>query len=217
LAAAAPRDSRAQRELAGSHYQLGAVQRDLGEYPAAEASFLAAAEIIRHMIRNGIDIEASKRALAMMEREAAAAAQTQSALRPWDELLTQPADTLGTLLQLRAVELVTRGQTNQAAQAAAKLRELEHATPEQLYVAASVFGRCATAIGDNNGKELAQEQLAEQQQHMNDAIATLQQAINAGWNDFKRIRSDKSFVPIRYLPQFKALLAPGPREASPRP
>ena len=72
---------------------------------------------------------------------------------------------------------------------------------------------CATAIKPEKD-ELTAEQSAERQQHIADALATLREAIAAGWKDFAHMQKDPDLAALRDLPEFKALL-PGSESKKP--
>jgi hypothetical protein len=94
-----------------------------------------------------------------------------------------------------------------AVKAVAKLRELGTATANQLYNAACVYSLCAAAIKpDKDADALTADQSAARQQHIADALATLREAIAAGWKDFTHMQQDPDLAPLCDLPEFKALL-----------
>ena len=78
------------------------------------------------------------------------------------------------------------------------------ATAEPLN-AACVYSLCAAAIKPELD-ELTAEQSAARQQHVADALATLREAIAAGWKDFAHMQKDPDLTPLRDLPEFRALL-----------
>ncbi len=123
----------------------------------------------------------------------------------WKALLEQPADLLPVLLEMRGTQFVQDGRTSDAAHAIAKLRELGTATADQLYNAACVYSLCATGIKAEKD-ELTAEQAAARQQHIADALATLREAIKAGWKDFANMQTDPDVAILRDLPEFKALI-----------
>ena len=111
------------------------------------------------------------------------------------------------LLEMRGTESVQAGRAADAIQAVAKLRELGTATADQLYNAACVYSLCAAAIKPEPDA-LTAEQSAARQQHIAEALATLREAIAAGFKDFAHMQKDPDLTPLRYLPEFKALLKP---------
>ena len=87
------------------------------------------------------------------------------------------------------------------------------ATAGQLYNAACVYSLTAAAIKPDPDP-LTAEQSAARQQHIADALATLREAIAAGYKDFAHLQKDPDLVPLRDLPEFKALL-PGSEPKKP--
>ena len=109
------------------------------------------------------------------------------------------------MLEMRGTQSVQAGRAADAVQAVAKLRELGTATAGQLYNAACVYSLCAAAIKPEPDP-LTAEQSAARQQHIADALATLREAIAAGYKDFAHMQKDPDLIPLRELPEFKALL-----------
>ena len=54
--------------------------------------------------------------------------------------------------------------------------------------------------------ELTIEQTAARQQHIADALATLREAIAAGYENFSHLQQDPDLAPLRDLPEYQALL-----------
>ena len=100
-------------------------------------------------------------------------------------------------------------------QAVAKLRELGTATAGQLYNAARVFSLSAAAIKLAEGEELTAEQTRQRDQYIQDALATLRQAIAAGWKDFAHVRKDPDLAPLRDREEFKKIVTELAQQAPP--
>ena len=66
---------------------------------------------------------------------------------------------------------------------------------------------CAVRIKSEQD-ELTTDQSAERQQHIADALATLREAIAAGWKDFAHLQKDPDLIPLRDLPEFQELIKP---------
>jgi len=77
-----------------------------------------------------------------------------------------------------------------------------------LYNAACVYSLAAAAIKpQKDGDPLTAEQSAARQKHVADSLATLREAIAAGYKDFAHMQEDPDLAPLRELPEFKALLS----------
>ena len=122
-------------------------------------------------------------------------------LGDWKTLLEQPAGVLPALLEMRGTQSVQPGRAADAVQVVAKLRELGTATAGQLYNAACVYSLCAAAI-----KPEKDELTAARQQHIADALATLREAIAAGYKNFAHMQKDPDLAPLRDLPEFNELI-----------
>ena len=128
------------------------------------------------------------------------------ALGDWKTLLEQPADVLPELLEMRGTQSVQAGRAADAVQAVAKPRELGTATAGQLYNAACVYSLCASRLGAAPSLPLTAEQSSARQQHIAAALATLREAIAAGWKDFAHMQKDPDLTPLRDLPEFNELI-----------
>jgi len=128
-------------------------------------------------------------------------------LGDWKTLLEQPPELLPVLLQMRGTELMKDGRTADAVQAVAKLRELGTANSGQLYNAACVYSLAVAAIKpEKDGDPLTAEQSTTRQKQVADSLATLREAIAAGYKDFAHMQEDPDLAPLQELPEFKALL-----------
>ena len=127
-------------------------------------------------------------------------------LGDWAKLLTQPDEKLPELLEARGIAFALRKEFAPAVQAATKLRELENSTPGQLYNAACLFAMSAASVVPDKGQlGLPKEQAKQRQQWIDEAMATLKQSINAGYDDFDHMRNDKDLMILRELAEFKLL------------
>ncbi len=185
LLAADPSDSQSQRDLMFSHYRIGSVHTELLDFVTAGQSFQSGIEVLQTMI--------DKKEVLNVETSIAA-------LQDWDKLQKASADQLSSLLLLRAVLSVKKRHWDEALQAVAKVRSLKQKTAYNFYDAACIYSICAAAPG----------QQAKRDQCLQDAVATLQEAIAAGYDDFDRIAEHSAFDPLRDLPEFKALLPKKP-------
>ena len=131
-----------------------------------------------------------------------------TALGDWKTLLDQPAEVLPALLEMRGTQSVQAGRAADAVQAVAKLRELGTATAGQLYNAARVYSLCAAAIKPDPDPLTAESRRAgtARQQHIADALATLREAIAAGWKDFAHMQKDPDLAPLLDREDFEKLI-----------
>jgi serine/threonine protein kinase/tetratricopeptide (TPR) repeat protein len=203
LAAADPSDAQAQRDLWVTYYKLGEAERAGKQFEKAMAWYEKA--LAKVMQEDGRLAPQDKNVPRGLEGLIQQCRHAGIALGDWQTLLEQPADVLPVLLEMRGTESVQAGRAADAVQAIAKLRELGTATAEQLYNAACVYSLCAGRLGAAPSL-LPAEQSAARQQHIADALATLREAIAAGWKDFAHMQEDPDLTPLRDLPEFKALL-----------
>jgi tetratricopeptide (TPR) repeat protein len=207
LAAADPADARATRDLMSSHVAIGDAHLASGDYRQAAESFGRAADVSRRMIASGMNARQSEAELGACEAKQRKAEALMVALGAWDALLQQPAELLPTLLEARAVECLRRERFEEAARAARQLREVAGASANQLYNAACVLARAADAIQPAEGqRELTDAQALRRDACTRDALATLREAIDAGWDDFEHLRQDEDLALLRELPEFQAVL-----------
>ena len=206
LAAADPSDARAQRDLLVSFYKLGEAERAGKQFEKAIAWYEKARDKVTAMQQAGRLAPQDKNVLSMLKRSIQQCKHAATALGDWKTLLEQPAELLPVLLEVRGREFVQASRMGEAVQAVAKLRELKTVTNEQLYNAACVYSLAAAAIKAQKDEQLTAEQSAARQQHIAAALATLREAIAAGWKDFAHMQKDPELTVLRDLPEFKALL-----------
>jgi len=197
-----------------SHYKLGLARRAFRDYGESAREFESAAVVLSEMIRRKQLPSFAIPAKADMQSRARKMRLMNLALGDWDELLQQPLEALPPLLDSRAIEFAARKDFTNATKAAAKLRELDNADNGNLYNAACVFALAAASVQPAAGEELSNEQSEQRQTWMNEAMASLNQAVEAGWTDFAHMRKDTDLTILRELPEFKAF---GASEAGEKP
>lgn len=204
-AAANPSDGQAQFELAVSLQKNGSVQQKEQQYEQAIETYGRGLTVLQSLKEQMRLAPANERWIGILELAIQQCKLAPTALTDWKVLLEQPVDVLPALLDLRGQEFVQAGRVADAIQAVAKLRELGTATKGQLYNAACVYGVCAARIKPAKD-ELTAEQAAQRQKHIADALATLREAIKAGYKDLAHMQKDADLAPLRDLPEFNALL-----------
>jgi tetratricopeptide (TPR) repeat protein len=198
-------DVRAQCDLILSFGTLGMGHRAVNDHQRSAAAFASALEIARRLSDEGTLPPELDRIIPELDSDQKKSEIAAIALGDWDALLKQPADVLPEMLEMRATYLVQAGLTDDAVQAAEKLRELNTTTVDQLYNTARVYCLCAAAIQTNKG-ELTAEQAVERQRCLTYALETLREAIAAGWDDFEHMQQNSDLAPLRELPEFQELI-----------
>jgi len=198
LAAADPTDAQAQFDLYISHHKIAFVHQKQKLYEQAIESYGRGLKVLQALKGQNRLVPANEKWIGILEQAIQQCQHAVTALGDWKTLLEQPAELLPVLLDLRATELVQEGRTAEAVQAVAKLRELGTATAGQLYNAACVYSLCAGRLGA--APSLLAEQIAERQKHIDHALATLREAIAAGWKEFDHMQKDPDIAVLRDLP-----------------
>lgn len=188
------------------HCQTAQLALAQGDFPSALESYNRAIALLEQMISAGMNSDWSRRELASVKEESRQISRLQLALADWETLLQVPVEELPELLSLRGRQCVRQQRMADAAQAAAKIRDLAGATNEQLYDSACVFCLCASSIQPEEGQKLTAEAAARRQGLIADGMATLQLAVKEGWTDFQHLQTDPDLTPLRELPEFKALI-----------
>jgi len=217
LATVDPSDAEAQRDLAVSHHKQGDVQRGLFVYTEAIKRYSAGVDVLDHMIEDGQKVEAARRERAFLERRIQSTERTLTATADWETVLKQ-AKKSPILLYYRAAELAKQRKLDDAAQAAAKYRNIAQAATEgqanHLYDAASAYSLCAAAVQPIEGETLTEEEQIRRQGYLDLTLACLEEAVAAGYKDFEHARSDPDLTALRELPEFQKLVS-GKTQASP--
>jgi tetratricopeptide (TPR) repeat protein len=207
LAATDPTNAQAQTDLHVSYDRMAQVEQAAGHYESAILFHEKSIRVLKELEASNRLPREHRSCLDRHQAEIAKCKHAVTALGDWKTLMEQPAESLPVLLELRGMQMVQEGRANEAIRAVAKLRELGTATADQLHNAACVYSLCAAAIKPEKGQDaLTAEQSAARQQHIADALATLREAIAAGWKDLAHMQQDPDLAPLRDLPEFKALL-----------
>jgi tetratricopeptide (TPR) repeat protein/tRNA A-37 threonylcarbamoyl transferase component Bud32 len=205
--AANPRDGQAQLALYFSLLKMGAAHQEAKQFGKAVTWYRQALEVLERLEKAKELTPTQKGQIAAVQLRIQECQLAGVALGEWQKLLEQPAAVLPALLQMRGTESLKAGRVAEAVQAVAKLRELGTAKANQLYNAACVYSLCAAAIKpEKDADALTAEQSAARQQHIADALATLREAIAAGFKDLAHMQKDPDLAPLRDLPEFKALI-----------
>ncbi|MDP1563516.1 MAG: tetratricopeptide repeat protein [Pirellulaceae bacterium] len=204
LAATDPNDARFQRDLWLSHYGLAASAQGADEFLFAIECYERVREIMVSVQARGELTSQDHKILAVLDQLIDDCKSVELVLGDWNTLLEQPDNLLPGLLESRAISLVKKGRLSDAIMAVERLRELGTATPEQLYNSACVFSLSSIAI-KSEANEISAEQTEQHNQYIAEALATLREAIAAGWSDFAHMKSDPDLAPLRNLDEFKKL------------
>jgi len=200
-----PTDGQAQVDLAATYGAFAHLQQQVKQYEQAIESYGRGLKVLQAMKDQGRLPSANERWIGIIEQSIQRCKHATMALGDWKTLLEQPADLLPVLLDLRGTELVKEGRTAEAVQAVAKLRELKTGTAGQLYNAACVYSLAAASVAKDKPELLADER-ALRDGYADEAVATLREAVAAGWKDFAHIKKDSDLDAIRQHPGYKAIV-----------
>jgi tetratricopeptide (TPR) repeat protein len=198
-------DAEAKFLLYGSYHMIAEVQQRQKEYEQAIETYGRGLKILQSLKEQKKLAPDNERWIGVVEQLIQQCKLMPIALGDWKTLLEQPKESLPLLLNMRGTQFVHDGRVSDAVQAVSSLRKLGTATAEQLYNAACVYGLCAASIKAEKD-ELTAELAKQRQHHITDALATLREAIAAGWTNFAHMANDLDLVILRDLPEFKALL-----------
>ena len=161
-------------------------------------AYRAGVAVLDRMIQNDQDVERSKRDQDTLERRARSADLALLATGELDIVLAQPADELPGLLYTRCAEFAKQRKLDEASQAADHLRDLKPATGTQKFLAASGYGLCAVHLAADD-EPLSDEDAARRQAFLDQSLACLQEAVDAGYDDLDELREDDDLVLTRQL------------------
>ncbi len=97
-------------------------------------------------------------------------------------------------------------ETSTTAKDITKLRELDAVTSDQLYNAACIYALGASSIRSAGDESLSSDQAAQRESWIDEALASLKQAIDSGWDDFDHMQQDEDLSIIRDHPEFQSLI-----------
>ncbi len=217
LAAAAPDDAQAQRDLIISHIKFGIAHRLAGDYSQSVASLEEGLNIARRIQQHGLLAGRLEPLIQMMQQQLQTSQLSQQAMNDWDNVI-QLAEKSPQLLYFRAYIFASQKKPEQAARAAAQYRKIAQSTQgekaEHLYQAAAAYGLCAAAVAPSEDGELPGKQQAMRREYIRLSLACLREAIDAGFDDFDRARSNPAMAVLHNLPEFEKLVEPANNESS---
>ncbi len=223
LAAAAPADASAQRDLMVATYKQGLVCTAGSNYRSAKVYFEAARDVLRKFNeRSGMSAFAGE--LKQLDTEITACETAIPVTESLEATLKLPPETLPQWLAVRfkaqrddaEMQPVTwLPHLEEAAKAAQALRERAGSDTNLLYVTARGY---SALIGDLNRKKQAEvregvekiahsaEVTAALTRWQTACVECLKAAVDAGWKDVERFAKDNEFDVVRELPEVKMLL-----------
>ncbi len=194
-----------KRELYVNYHRIAVVYENEKEYKSAIEMYGLCLQMLQQLHQQQQLQPASQSFMRKVESDIQRCQLSLTALGEWETLLKQPPALLPKLLNIRCILSFELGRVPDALQSAAKLRQQKTANGVQLYNAACTYSLCAASIKAKD-KELTAEQSASRQKHINDALATLREAIAAGFNEYDTLENDPNLAPLRDLPEFQKLL-----------
>jgi serine/threonine protein kinase len=112
------------------------------------------------------------------------------------------------IVRRRLAELAEgRGQHHEAARWLLKAREAAGANPDVFYEVAKEYAKRTLAIGVLPTRLTATQLQSRRQRFLDESIATLREAVAAGFKDAKSLRAAPELAPIRQTPQYESILA----------
>jgi hypothetical protein len=97
------------------------------------------------------------------------------------------------------------GRPADAAAATRERRSLWDGNPDELFRVACDFAQVADAVGRGR-TELSDPEKAEKSGYVEEALATLRQAVAAGFRDKQRLQTESRLTALRQLDDFSSLL-----------
>ncbi len=189
-------------------FQLGQAHQNKKDYEAAARDYELAERAGLAAIENGLDESQNNINVAMAQHYLVEVKLIRDVvLGDFESLLDQPAEQLPEMLNFRADEFIHRGQFRLAARAANKVPDIASSRKAHLYMAASQLCRCASSldVANSNGSATVDEDLRKE--WITNAMAILEEAVEAGWEDLDAIENNPSFEVLQSLPEFQELIS----------
>lgn len=205
LAASQPNKARLQFGLFVSHQKIALTLAKLNRYDEAAESYRRGLEILRLLKdRNQLGL-GDEKWIEVGELVIEKYLHAAVALGDWEVLLGQPAELFPLLLDLRGTQFAREGRFADARQAADKIRELRPVPVWPLYNAAGVYGVCAEAIPIDDSDPTS-EQTSAREKHIADALATLRESFDNGWDDVAHLQQDPDLTVLRDRSEFQTIV-----------
>jgi len=198
LAMANPNDPEAQSLLASSFSRLAEVHLASSDSLSAIEAYKQQIAVLEGMIEKSISANASPQEKSLLEKKLATARNSIIALGEWDQIMNEPSEKHSQLLSKRAILFEKKKDFKGALQAVREFSKLNSNSSIDLYNGACVFALIAVAPDyESQRTELLQ-----------DAMVTLQKAVEANYTNFDHMAKDDDLAPLRDLSEFKALFPP---------
>jgi tetratricopeptide (TPR) repeat protein len=192
------------QDLMVCHYKLGNLEQQQDHFAAAVKHYERGLSVLKTFVE-AQHVRVFDQEIGELERRIGFCRTAEKVVHDVEFALSLPIDVAPSALLFRSAVLARRGDLVQAAETAAKLRELEPKNADRLYLAARSYALIAAAAGRGKTKLSGDEQTARQQ-YADVALATLREALAAGFNDFDQLEKDADLAVLRELPAYKELL-----------
>ena len=197
-------EEQAQRELIAKYYHRGQAARAGGDYVTAVTDFNTVVTIVQTLKEKKIlkgDISPSLRELTQQIK---LTQNCELATGDWSRIEKLPGAERISLCYLRVVVFSNQNKFSAAAETLDLWTALMPTKAADLYLLACGYGLLSTALTDTAKTD--QERKTQRQQLLDAGLATLRNAIEAGYSDFERLAAEPDLSPIREHLGYKELV-----------
>ncbi len=211
LAEASPNEVRTQVDVMKAHAKIGMATRRAGQYQISKNAFTNALNV-GNQLRHDQKLPAGDlHFIPELKNDLQLTSVMEKATGEWSEIEKLPAVEQRALLTLRCTALPRFGRIAEAIDAADRFAALNPVEQYELFNLACGYSQIAHALRQQDAK-LNDERA---QKYIRLAIATLQKAVKAGFNNRNLIQGHSDLTPLRDLDEFRELIPSKPTGKSP--
>jgi tetratricopeptide (TPR) repeat protein len=200
LAKADPASALAQADLAAAYGSAGVALMQAHDYAAAAEAFERGVAALQGLEAQGrLAVQPHFQGWLRDQRQGLGFCRAvERAADDLDFALAMRPPQAKPLLAARAAVLAHRGRHAEAAATAERLRELDAADPANLYIVGCCYALCAAGVARGKPPEaFSPEESAARTRYAARALEHLTRAVEAGYEDTRRIKSDPDLAAVR--------------------
>lgn len=210
-----PKDPEAVRDYMAGQSVLGRMFLKEHDFRRAEKELQAGFDALQKLIDDGQLVEQCRAEQQIFKWDLDGCGIGMLAIGEWKSVLEQPREKLPLILAFRCELLVPQRRTDEIAEAARYLVQLEAAPPAAVNDAAAGFATCMMLVAGWSGREsyppesglppLTAEQTAKQESFAQEALAALRQAQSRDFKDLGDNWNNAAFTALKEHAEFRRL------------
>jgi tetratricopeptide (TPR) repeat protein len=206
-----PTDNELNDAYYSNHLMMSELQLDLGKYADAASMRRLAIDLRKRGLATAEPgkLESLNADIRAVEQMIIRIENAERALDDWENILQVPELELPLILETRMYFLKRQRRFMEGVRTAEKICELPNVPANVLYNAACMFSIAAEETAETTGSEaesLNKKEPANTEALVRESLKAFEKAINAGFTQFEKARTDVNLRPLHNLPEFQRLV-----------